>query len=238
LRILQESLPGYHIVPIDCDNQNANIISASGAIHCITKGVGVADPLLIRHQRLTDTYETVDPYPATAYMRHKSGIASASLFWTTDTAQAWNEMAMSDQGGGDWTAAIPAQPANTTVYYYVQGTSNSGKVQVRPIVAPEGWWKFRVLDANSSIAAGAGPALVDIFPNPCVSHVSLRLDRNPGSARVVLRDATGRVVKTFNSIHASQDGRALLDVSSLPVGTYALSVETLGGRTTRCLMKQ
>ncbi|MBP7514043.1 MAG: agmatine deiminase family protein [Flavobacteriales bacterium] len=238
LRILQESLPGYRIVPIDCDNQNANIISASGAIHCITKGVGVTDPLLIRHQRLTDTYETVNPYPVTAYMRHKSGIASANLFWTTDTAQAWNEMAMADQGGGDWTAAIPAHPANTTIYYYVQGTSNSGKVQVRPIVAPEGWWKFRVLDANSSISAAGGPTITDIFPNPCVSHVSLRSDNGPGMVRVVLRDATGRVVKVFNSIRASQDGRVLLDVSSLPVGTYALSVETAEGRSTRYLMKQ
>ena len=238
LRILQESLPGYRIVPIDCDNQNANIISASGAIHCITKGVGVTDPLLIRHQRLTDTYETVNPYPVTAYMRHKSGIASANLFWTTDTAQAWNEMAMADQGGGDWTAAIPAHPANTTIYYYVQGTSNSGKVQVRPIVAPEGWWKFRVLDANSSISAAGGPTITDIFPNPCVSHVSLRSDSGPGMVRVVLRDATGRVVKVFNSIRASQDGRVLLDVSSLPVGTYALSVETAEGRSTRYLMKQ
>ena len=238
LRILQESLPGYRIVPIDCDNQNANIISASGAIHCITKGVGVTDPLLIRHQRLTDTYETVNPYPVTAYMRHKSGIASANLFWTTDTAQVWNEMAMADQGGGDWTAAIPAHPANTTIYYYVQGTSNSGKVQVRPIVAPEGWWKFRVLDANSSISAAGGPTITDIFPNPCVSHVSLRSDNGPGMVRVVLRDATGRVVKVFNSIRASQDGRVLLDVSSLPVGTYALSVETAEGRSTRYLMKQ
>lgn len=238
LRILQESLPGYHIVPIDCDNQSANIISASGAIHCITKGVGVADPLLIRHQRLTDTYETVNPYPVAAYIRHKSGIASANLFWTTDTAQAWNEVTMADQGDGNWTAAIPAQPANTTIFYYVQGTSNSGKVQVRPIVAPEGWWKFRVLDVNASISAAGGPAIMDVFPNPCVSHVSLLLDRVPGATRILLRDATGRVVKMFNSIRASQDGRVLLDVSSLPVGTYALSVETPEGRTTRYLMKQ
>ena len=238
LRILQESLPGYRIVPIDCDNPNANIISASGAIHCITKGVGVTDPLLIRHQRLTDTYETVNPYPASAYMRHKSGIASASLFWTTDTAQAWNETAMADQGGGDWTAAIPAQPANTTVFYYVQGTANSGKVQVRPIVAPEGWWKFRVLDANSSIEAAGSPTITDLFPNPCLSHVSLRSDSAPGTARIVLRDVTGRVVKVFNGIRSSQDGRVLLDVSYLPVGTYAISLETTGGRTTRYLMKQ
>ena len=36
LRILAESLPGYNIVPIDCDESGMNIISASGAIHCLT----------------------------------------------------------------------------------------------------------------------------------------------------------------------------------------------------------
>lgn len=238
LRILHEQLPGYRIVPIDCDDNGANIISASGAIHCITKGVGVADPLLIKHQRLLDTYETVNPYPVTAYMRHKSGISSANLFWTTDTTQAWNEVPMADQGSGNWGASIPAHPAHTTIYYYVQGTANSGKTQVRPIVAPQGWWKFNVLDVNSSVAEAQGPAVLDLFPNPCVSHVSLKMDRVKEPVRVVLRDALGRTVKAFNTVRVPEDGRVLLDMSGLPVGTYALSVESSTGRVTRYLAKQ
>ncbi len=238
LRILHESLPGYRIVPIDCDNAGANIINASGAIHCITKGVGVADPLLIRHQRLLDTYETVNPYPVSAYMRHKSGIASASLFWTTDTTQAWNEVVMTDQGSGNWGATIPAHPAYTTIYYYVRGIANSGKTQVRPIVAPNGWWMFRVLDINASVTETRGPAILDLFPNPCVSHTSLKVDHVPEFARVVLRDVTGREVKTFNNASIPTDGRLFLDVTSLPIGTYALSVETAAGRSTQRLVKQ
>lgn len=238
LRILHESLPGYRIVPIDCDNQGANIISASGAIHCITKGVGVTDPLLIRHQRLSDTYETVNPYAVTAYMRHKSGIASASLFWTTDTTLAWNEVAMADQGAGNWNAAIPAHPAHTTIYYYVRGTANSGKVQVRPIVAPDGWWSFRVLDQNSAILDAQGPELVDLFPNPCTSHISLRLAHAAGPVRISLHDASGRLLRTYGQVRVPSDGRVLLDMNWLPVGTYSLSVETATGKTTRSLLKQ
>ncbi len=237
LRILHESLPGYRIVPIDCDNSGSNIISASGAIHCITKGVGVADPLLIRHQRLVDTYETINPYSVTAYMRHKSGIASASLFWTTDTTQAWNQVTMADQGNGDQNANIPAQAANTDVYYYVQGNANSGKAQVRPIVAPAGWWKFRVLDINAAVAEAQGPELLDLFPNPCTSHVSIKLEQAKG-VRIVLRDMTGRTVKTHSPAGFPENGRILFDTSALLAGTYALSIETANGRISRPLLKQ
>ena len=87
LRIWREALPGYRVVGIDCDNSNANIIGASGAIHCITKTVGVDDPLLIRHQRLRDTYDTQNAYAVEACIRHRSGIASARIHWTTDTTQ-------------------------------------------------------------------------------------------------------------------------------------------------------
>ncbi|MBK6894545.1 MAG: hypothetical protein IPH00_15815 [Flavobacteriales bacterium] len=39
----------------------------------------------IRHKKLHDTYETANPYTVSAYIRHRSGITSAELYWTTDT---------------------------------------------------------------------------------------------------------------------------------------------------------
>ena len=239
LRILRESLPGYRVVGIDCDNSGANIISASGAIHCITKGIGVADPLLIRHQKLTDTYETVNPYPVTAYIRHKSGITSASLFWSIDTSQAWNEVVMVDQGGNSWNASIPAQAANSTVFYYVGALANNGKTQVRPITAPAGWWKFDVLDISNSIFDPQGPAMIDVFPNPCVSHVVITLDHiRKEDVRIVLHDMLGRESLVLHNGPIAADGRILLDVSALPVGTYSLTVESEFGRATQLLVKR
>ncbi len=239
LRILRESLPGYRVVGIDCDNSGANIISASGAIHCITKGIGVADPLLIRHQKLTDTYETVNPYPVTAYIRHKSGITSASLFWSIDTSQAWNEVAMVDQGGNSWNASIPAQAANSTVFYYVGALANNGKTQVRPITAPDGWWKFDVLDISNSIFDPQGPAMLDVFPNPCVSHVVISLDHiRKEDVRIVLHDMLGRESLVLHNGPIAADGRILLDVSALPVGTYSLTVESDFGRASQRLVKR
>ena len=67
LRILRESLPGYNVVGIDCDNSDQNIISASGAIHCITKTIGVADP-------------TADPPPTLVrYLQHHGALRGGGL---------------------------------------------------------------------------------------------------------------------------------------------------------------
>ena len=62
IAIYEEALPGYNVIGIDCNQ----IISMSGAIHCIAHGVGVEDPLLISHQPLDDTEDTVNPYPVEA----------------------------------------------------------------------------------------------------------------------------------------------------------------------------
>ena len=238
LRILSESLPGYNVVPIDCDNSGMNIIGASGAIHCITKGIGVSDPLLIKHQALNDTYETVIPYGVTAYMRHKSGIASAQLYWTTDTAQAWNQVAMADQGSNNWSAAIPAQSANTRIFYYVEANANSGKVQVRPIVAPEGWWSFRILDPNTGIGEGAMPMITEVYPNPANALVVIALSQGSGQAEVRILDATGRVVMELHAGNLPSDGRLFADVSALRTGVYQVEVRTAAGRSTHALLKR
>lgn len=116
---------------------------------------------MIRHQPLPDTYNTTDPYTVEAYIRHRSGIATAQLYWTTDTAAGFTAAVMNDLGNGNWSGAIPAQPAASKVFYDVQATASSGKVQVRPIVAPEGWWRFRVLDVNTSIQNANGPVITD-----------------------------------------------------------------------------
>lgn len=238
LRILHESLPGYNIVPIDCDESAQNIISASGAIHCITKAIGVADPLLIRHQRLVDTYETVTPYNVEAYIRHKTGIASAEVYWTTDTAAGFASVPMSPGAGNNWSAGIPAQPAGSVVFYYIHATANSGKQQVRPIVAPDGWWKFRVLDLNAGVNDSNGPVIAEVFPNPTSSILMVTVgDAGSERVRITLRDAIGREVMRIQDSPMHQDQRAFADLSYLAEGAYMLVVESAKGRSTTRVVK-
>ncbi|MBK6829546.1 MAG: agmatine deiminase family protein [Flavobacteriales bacterium] len=238
LRILREALPGYRVVGIDCDNSGSNIISQSGAIHCISKGIGVEDPLLIRHQRLRDTYETVNPYTVEGYIRHRTGITGAEVYWTTDTAAGFAPVVMTDIGGNNWSAAIPAQPAGSVVFYYIHATANSTKEQVRPIVAPDGWWKFKVLDINAGVADADGPVITEVFPNPTSSVLVVTVaDAGSGRVRITLRDALGREVMRIQDSPMHQDHRAFADLSYLAEGPYMLVVESAKGRSTTRVVK-
>jgi agmatine/peptidylarginine deiminase len=238
LRLWQEYMPGYNVVGIDCDNSNANIIAASGAIHCITKAIGVDGPLLIKHQPLADTEETVEPYAVQGWFRHRSGIAAARLYWTTDTAQAFNAVEMTDQGDHIWAAAIPAQPAGTEVFYYLEGEANDGKQQVRPIVAPAGTWRFMVLGSPLGVPDAAAPVIADVYPNPAVSVVVVDL-ADPGRTPVRMRlvDMAGRDVRPVFAGRPPADGRLFLDLSGLPAGSYTLVLDSDHGRSAHRLMK-
>ncbi|MCC7501811.1 MAG: agmatine deiminase family protein, partial [Flavobacteriales bacterium] len=239
LRILRESQPGYNVIGIDCDDNGMNIISQSGAIHCITKAIGVSDPLLIKHQSLDDTYDTQNPYTVEAYVRHRTGISGAMLYWTTDTTQAYQALAMSDIGGNNWSASIPAQTAGTEVFYYIQGTANSGKVQVRPIVAPEGYWSFRVLDNNTGIVGANAPVVLEVFPNPNDGQCMIALAPNRvDRTRVEVVDALGRRVAWLNEGFLPNDGRFFVDLGPLDAGTYYVVATSTGGRHVLPLVKR
>ena len=173
-----------------------------------------------------------------AYIRHRSGIATAQLYWTTDTAAGFTAAVMNDLGNGNWSGAIPAQPAASNVFYYVQATANNGKVQVRPIVAPQGWWKFRVLDVNTSIQNVNGPVITEVYPNPVSSLLTITLERTKGTLQVDLMDALGRIAMPIYHGTMPADGRLFVDVSQLAEGPYLLSVRTAQGRSAVRVVKR
>jgi agmatine deiminase len=225
LRIYREALPGYNVVGLDC---NA-IISASGAIHCITKAVQSNDPLLISHQPLDDTPYVTQDYTVNALIRHASGIQSAQVYWSIDTAAGYQSVPMSltDPVNATWTGHIPYQAAGQQVFYYIHAEANSGKQQVRPIAAPDGWWKFKVLDAITSVS-DARMADLRIYPNPTNGIFDV-IAADRVEATVSITDMTGRL------LHSEQttDGRLRMDISSLPTGLYMVRYETAGGTAVR-----
>lgn len=221
LRIYREALPGYNIVGINCNE----IIPASGAIHCITKLVHSSDPLLISHQHLDDTYVTDEDYTINAYIKHRSGIQEAFLQYKTDESADYQVITMTNVEDDTWTAAIPAQVAGTTIYYYIEAFSNSGKEQVRPLPAPEANWSFRVLGTATSIWTAINQPEVYIYPNPSDGNSQLVIKGLPGKELITVEiyDILGRKKEQIFRGEGDQENMTLsLNLTSYPTGTYFL----------------
>ena len=157
-RIYEEALPGYNIVGIDCDNSGNNIISLSGAIHCITHSVGVNDPLLISYKQLEDLCVDESPYVYfESIVKHRSGLSEVLFNYRYEGESVFNSFNMQDSGDGIWNTVMTFDNLSN-IEYYVSAIANSGKQQVRPITAPEGFYSFNyeycepveLLDCNLS----------------------------------------------------------------------------------------
>ncbi len=158
LNIYREAMPGYEVVGIDCDD----IIGLSGAIHCITHELGAHNPLLISHQTLKTRDAVSRNHEVTAYFEHKSGIESASVMYRTDTTANFTSLSMMQDTDSTelWHAQIPVSSKSDSiiVQYYLRAVAGSGKEQVRPITAPEGYWTYKIDTAiNNLPVAHAGP---------------------------------------------------------------------------------
>lgn len=237
LRILRENLPGYKVIGIPC----TDIIQQSGAIHCITHSVGVKEPMLIVHQKLTDTYNYQTPYPVPARIQHKSGIQSARVFWTTDTTQAWQSavMTLTDPNNNIWTGNIPPQNPTTIIYYYIEGQANSGKIQVRPITAPEGYYRFKILGDPLSLAENnvdAKPLLP--YPNPASDITCIPVTaKGETNGHIYITNMVGqKVADIHNGNIPAGTSNFFIDAKTLAKGMYLITVETTRAKTTVKLM--
>lgn len=226
-RIWGEACPGYNLVGIDCDNTGANIIAQSGAIHCITHAVGADNPLLISHQPLHDTYDQVNNYDVNAYMNHRDGMSSATLFWRTSEEEEFHEVSMATINETDWMGSIPAHPAGTSLHYYVKGMAYTGKQQTRPMPAPNGFWKFRVLEDEVGVEEISTSVFSRVFPNPANAITCVELDfKRPTNGQLSLIDVAGRkVLDIYNGKFTQGISKYFLDASRLQAGMYRLVIQ-------------
>ncbi len=233
-RIWEESMPGYNVVGIDC---NA-IIPSLGAIHCITKEIGVNDPLHIVHQRLSDVEDnSVSNYPVFARIQHRSGVSNAKVWYTTDLAQPWQSVDMIPvdfqfDTSHVWLGGIPQQPGGATVYYYIEANSVSGKNGVRPLPAPEGWWKFKI-KAASSIDEAPNSLLLDIYPNPARAITCIPVSAmSKTNGTIIVRNTLGQAVETvFEGQIPAGNSNYFLDAATYTPGTYFVELRA-GDRVT------
>ncbi len=212
LRIYRENLPGYRVVGINC----SSMISALGAIHCITKEIGVDEPVFISHAKIADNQLSDNSYEVKAFVRTKSGVADARVFWRTDTTQSYHQISMV-QSLDTFTANIPSQPGGSKVYYYISATSNSGRTSAKPLTAPSGYISFNVITP---------PAIrvnVTAYPEGFYNVAENKLSRND-SMIIFLRNnfSPYSVIDSSRNSIDSISLSGLFTFSNASTGTYYL----------------
>lgn len=237
LRIIRNAMPGYNVVGIVSNST----ISASGSLHCMTHSVGTTDPLLIVHQNLPNTTNTTVPYEVNARIQHRSKIKTATIYYTTNLNSSYSTatMTLSNASTNTWTGSIPAFPAGTRVYYYIEGESNSGKKQVRPMPAPKGYFSFLVIGSPTGISENEPMIkMKPVFPNPSkgITCIPFFCNRNMNGT-IRLLDITGKEIEIIyeGAIEAGEKNYFIntMDISS---GAYLIDVQTDEGHITQKLM--
>lgn len=226
-RIWEKSLPGYQIIGINC---NA-IIGSLGAIHCITKEVGVNDPLHIVHQPLPCMDNLNYPnYPVWASLNHRSGISSAKIFYTTDLSAPWQSVDLPVYTFDDtiWNhrGFIPKQADGSTVYYYIEATANNGKTLTRPLPAPAGYWSFCVTETSGATEIQAAN-MEAVYPNPAGAITVIPVFA-PSAIPATLRlyNAYGQLVQTiFEGNLISGKSNYFIDAGRYPAGIYWIELQ-------------
>lgn len=217
LKVYREAMPGYKVVPINCDEQ---ILLSGGALHCLTREIGTKDPLYISHARLLDQNANDSGYPVAAYIKSRSGIVSASVAWENVSTHESGIMFMQRTAPDTFVTTIPPQPGGTAVRYFISATNDNGKTITKPMTAPDGYYEFTILTPTNVIAtAGLIPETYSLgqnFPNPFNSETTIEFTL-PGQSDIQLAiyDVTGfQVAKLYEGRHAAGDFRIQWDGKS------------------------
>ncbi|MDD2197386.1 MAG: agmatine deiminase family protein [Bacteroidales bacterium] len=233
LEIYRDAMPGYKVVGINM----RNVISASGAIHCITREIAANDPIFIAHASLSNEVEhSTEGYTIDATIESAQGISNASVYWSTDTTAGFNQTEMQLVGGINYTTSIPSQPINSTVYYYISATNGNSKTITKPLVAPLGLYTFE-LNATSSYTLtmatnGNGTTMPSAGDYQYADGTELTISATPSDGwqfeKWEVNDATYQTSEA--QITITEDMSATAYFTEIP--SYTLTMATNGNGTT------
>ena len=224
IKIWEKALPGYKIQGINCND----IIYLNGAIHCITKEVGVKEPLLINHAKVRGGCMTQDQL-VEATMQHKTGIAEATLFYSTDTSGSYQTLAMTNTADNTWSAMIPATNEEIEMFYYIQAIANDGKQIHRPMVAPQGYFHYDVTDCTVATEdLEIGISLENIYPNPASAITVIPVKTTSSlEAEILVTDILGRTMETvFSGKIPVGENNYFIHANEYAAGTYFVNLKT------------
>jgi hypothetical protein len=221
LQLYRNVMPGYRVMGFDC---NA-IIGQLGAIHCITKEVGVREPVRIAHARLWEAADTSQFYPIEARINVRSGVDSAFVWWRADTSLPFTRHAMTDSSGV-FVAHIPSQSLGTHIAYYIDVLSHSHRRVTKPLTGAAGAFVFEVVASLPSGVRNDSRSneftLKQNYPNPFNPSTAIQFSvAKKGMVTLTVYDILGREVTTL--LREEKDAgtyKVQFDASRFASGTY------------------
>jgi agmatine deiminase len=222
LAIWRLEKPGYQVVGIN----SGALIRRNGALHCVAKEIGTNDPLPIQHGNNACSQLTTQGILMEVFAQHSSGIEAVSLFWKKENALNWLEIEMTLTNTKNlWSARIPNQNQGTKLHYYFKATANSGKIQVRPLPAPEAYFKTEICENTVNIAE-IEPFEGKVSPNPANNFSVFSFEnKQNGFVKIEIYNAIGERVQTVFSGNLSVGKHDFnLKRNSLSGGIYRIIV--------------
>jgi len=235
LRIYEEALPGYNVVGIDCEF----LSKYYGAIHCITKLIGVSDPLLIAHARLRDQPPSESGFLVDAIIRHRSGIAEARLFYRKKGESDYGSTSMElyNEAEAIWRGLIPPYETGDVIEYYIEAVAGDGKVQRRPMPAPEGYFYFRLTEPDHTTAENTVLSSAALLPNPARTFTMLNMTlKRRCPVKLSLFNIEGQLVWSRESTYTAGRHEYRIPLENLPAGAYQLNIQAEQWQQSRNLM--
>lgn len=179
LNTFREAMPGYEVIGFEYEDNWYTY----DALHCRTKAIFDCFMLLIWHKPLDEEIIELPEYRIAAVIddRSEAGLIEDELlvYWRKKGAPSWNSVTLSPISGVDsFATAIPGQPPQTTVEYYLSAADSSGRKETLPRTAPEGFYSFTVLEDTTGIETYSGsnePGDFIITNNLLTNNITIEL---------------------------------------------------------------
>ncbi|MBC8479448.1 MAG: agmatine deiminase family protein [FCB group bacterium] len=169
LAAYEDAMPGYEVLGFTGSWQSTD------ALHCRAKGIPDIHMLQIFHNPIDDQEFPLNEYAVTATIDDLSqaGLIDDQVYlgWKNSLMEDYEMISLTPTGNSDeYSAAIPSQPVDTEVHYYIHAADNSGRSDNLPIA---GYFAF---DAIGGEPAQTGDVNMDGVLNvldivQVVSHI-------------------------------------------------------------------
>ncbi|HPI31381.1 MAG TPA: agmatine deiminase family protein [Bacteroidales bacterium] len=229
LAVYQDAMPGYEILGFT--QLSSAPWQSTDALHCRAHEIADKGMLYINHMPLLGEKTVQSQYPVTAgiYAVSGSSIIADSVYLKYKVYHgswgAWTKINMTNTAGNIWTANIPQQMAGDTILYYIHAADQSPRNVNHPLIGQPDPHRFYI-NGTATTIENYDLTKAIVFPNPATDFLFVQM-QNTGDAEttVLLTDLTGKQVKYISE--KNLDTRMLrLDISSLPAGTYFLSIHS------------